>query len=188
MLDTNAVSETRKPEPNPGLMAWRNAQERARLFIKTITLGEAWLGLHRLPPNHSDYEDIKRFVANLPIAYRVLKFDLRAAAIRGELTAKANGPLPMRDSFITSNRPLARLPRRYPRRGTIRAHGLQSPQSLAVRAGRPSAGVIPRHFRPGFFFPTRGERALGGRHRLLRNTCPPRIARPQPAETQARVR
>jgi predicted nucleic acid-binding protein len=32
--------------------------------------------------------------------YRVLKFDLRAAAMWGELTAKAGGPLPLRDSFI----------------------------------------------------------------------------------------
>ena len=100
VLDSNAVSETRKPEPNPGLTAWRDAQERARLFITTITLGEAWLGLHRLPPNHSDYESIKRFITNLPMTYRVLKFDLRATAIWGELTAKASGPLPLRDSFI----------------------------------------------------------------------------------------
>jgi len=81
-------------------MAWRDAQERARLFITTITLGEAWLGLHRLPKNHPDYESIKQYIANLPMTCRVLNFDLRAAAIWGELTAKANGPLPLRDSFI----------------------------------------------------------------------------------------
>jgi predicted nucleic acid-binding protein len=99
VLDTNAVSETRKPRPNPGLMAWREAQERAYLFITTITLGEAWLGLHRLPPNHPDYAGIKQYITNLPMTYRVLNFDLRAAAIWGELTAKANA-LPLRDSFI----------------------------------------------------------------------------------------
>jgi toxin FitB len=95
VLDTNAVSETRKPTPNPGLMAWRDTQERAHLFITTITLGEAWLGLHRLPSNHPDYEGIKRYITNLPMPYR----DLRAAAIWGELTAKASA-LPLRDSFI----------------------------------------------------------------------------------------
>jgi toxin FitB len=100
VLDTNAVSETRKSRPNSEFMAWLEAQEPAHLFITTITIGEAWLGLHRLPPNHSDYEGIKRFITNLPMTYRVLKFDLRAAAIWGELTAKANGPLPLRDSFI----------------------------------------------------------------------------------------
>jgi predicted nucleic acid-binding protein len=100
VLDTNAVGETRKPRPNPGLMAWRNAQELAHLFITTVTMGEAWLGFRRLPPSHADYGSIKQFIANLPRTYRVLNFDLRAAAIWGELTAKASGPLPLRDSFI----------------------------------------------------------------------------------------
>ena len=100
VLDTNAVSETRKPRPNPGLISWRDAQDPAHLFITTISLGEVWHGFHRLPPEHGDYESIKRFATNLPRAYRVLNFDLRAAAIWGELTAKANGPLPLRDSLI----------------------------------------------------------------------------------------
>ncbi len=100
VLDTNAVSETRKTRPDSEFMAWLEAQEPAHLFITTITLGEAWLGFHRLPPNHADYESIKRFVTDLPRTYRVLNFDLRAAAIWGELTASANGPLPLRDSFI----------------------------------------------------------------------------------------
>ena len=100
VLDTNAVSETRKIRPNPEFMAWLEGQEPAHLFITTITLGEAWLGFRRLPPNHADYEGIKRFVNSLPRTYRVLNFDQRAAAIWGELTAGANGPLPLRDSFI----------------------------------------------------------------------------------------
>jgi predicted nucleic acid-binding protein len=81
VLDTNAVSETRNTGPNSEFMAWLEAPEPAHLFITTITLGEAWLSLHRLPPNHSDYESIKRFITNLPRTYRVLNFDLRAAAI-----------------------------------------------------------------------------------------------------------
>jgi toxin FitB len=100
VLDTNAVSETRKNRPNSEFMAWLETQEPAHLFITTITMGEAWLGLHRLPPNHADYQSIKRFIANLPRTYRVLDYDLRAAAIWGELTATAISPLPLRDSFI----------------------------------------------------------------------------------------
>lgn len=102
VLDTNAVSEARKTRPDLEFMAWLVAQEPAHLFITTITLGEAWLGFHRLPPNHSDYQNIKGFVTNLPIIYRVLKYDLRAAEVWGELTAKSAGPLPLRDSFIAA--------------------------------------------------------------------------------------
>jgi predicted nucleic acid-binding protein len=49
VLDTNAVSETRKSRPNPGLLGWMQAQDFARLFITTISLGEIWHGLHSLP-------------------------------------------------------------------------------------------------------------------------------------------
>ena len=102
VLDTNAISETEKPRPNPGFIAWHDAQDPAHLFITTITLAEVWNGFHSLPPTHPDYESIKRFASDLPRKYRVLNFDSRAAAIWGEPTAHATGPLPLRDSFIAA--------------------------------------------------------------------------------------
>ena len=102
VLDTNAVSETEKPRPNRGFMAWYNNQDPAHLFITTITLAEIWNGFHGLDPSHPDYNRIKAIATDLPRKYRVLNFDSRAAAIWGELTASANGPLPLRDSFIAA--------------------------------------------------------------------------------------
>jgi hypothetical protein len=100
VLDTNAVSETRKRRPDPGLLDWLYGQDPAHLFITAVTLAEVWHGFHRLPPNHADYDSVKRFATGLPAKYRVLNFDARAAAIWGELTANASTPLPLRDSFI----------------------------------------------------------------------------------------
>jgi predicted nucleic acid-binding protein len=100
VLDTNAVSELRKPRPNSNYFRWADAQDPAHLFITTISLGEVWHGFHRLPPGHADYESIKQFATTLPRTYNVLNFDQRAASIWGELTAIANAPLPLRDSFI----------------------------------------------------------------------------------------
>jgi len=102
VLDTNAVSETRKPRPNTGLLGWLYAQDPAQLFVTTITLAEVWNGFYSLPQNHADRESINRFAAELPRKYRVLNFDAQAAAIWGELTAQANGPLPLRDSLIAA--------------------------------------------------------------------------------------
>lgn len=102
MLDTNAVSEIEKPRPNGGFLDWYKNQDPAHLFITTVTLAEVWHGFHRLPPNHADYGSIKRFATDLPRKFRVLNFDARAAAIWGELTARANGPLPLRDSLIAA--------------------------------------------------------------------------------------
>jgi predicted nucleic acid-binding protein len=102
VLDTNAVSETVKPRPDPGFVSWHGAQDPAHLFITTITLAEVWNGFHNLQPEHPDYDRIKTFASNLPRKFRVLNFDSRAAAIWGEMTAHAGGPLPLRDSFIAA--------------------------------------------------------------------------------------
>jgi predicted nucleic acid-binding protein len=102
MLDTNAVSETLKPRPNSGFVAWHGAQDPAHLFITTISLAEVWNGFHSLHPGHPDYERIRIFASNLPRRFRVLNFDARAAATWGEMTAQASGPLPLRDSFIAA--------------------------------------------------------------------------------------
>jgi len=42
VLDTNAMSETEKPRPNAGLIAWHDAQDPAHLFVTTVTLAEVW--------------------------------------------------------------------------------------------------------------------------------------------------
>jgi len=84
------------------LLDWLYAQDPAHLFVTTITLAEVWHGFHGLEPSHADYDSIKRFATDLPRKYRVLNFDTRAAAIWGELTALADGPLPLRDSFIAA--------------------------------------------------------------------------------------
>jgi predicted nucleic acid-binding protein len=97
VLDTNAVSETEKPRPNPGFMAWHDSQAPAHLFITAVTLTEVWHGFHCLEPSHPDYERIERFATDLPRKHRVLNFDTRAAAIWGEMTAQARGPLPLRE-------------------------------------------------------------------------------------------
>lgn len=129
VLDTKAVSETEKPRPNPGYVAWRDSQDRAHLFITTNTLAEVWQGFHSLEPNHPDYVRIKAIATDLPRTYRVLNFDTRAAAIWGKLTAKVN-PLPLRDSFIEPSPAHGAV-------GSLRAtlaHFIAWAKPLAVRA------------------------------------------------------
>jgi toxin FitB len=102
VLDTNLVSEIRKPRPDQGVIEWHTSQDAAHLFITTITLAEAWQGFHSLRPNHPDHGRIKAFVTDLPRQYRVLNFDARAAAIWSRIAAQATGPLPLRDSLIVA--------------------------------------------------------------------------------------
>ncbi len=45
LLDTNVVSESRKPKPHGGVMAWLGAQDTNALFISAMTIGELQRGV-----------------------------------------------------------------------------------------------------------------------------------------------
>ena len=45
LIDTNVVSESRKPKPHGGVMAWLDAQESNALFISAMTIGELQRGV-----------------------------------------------------------------------------------------------------------------------------------------------
>jgi toxin FitB len=49
VLDTNVVSEAMKPEPNPSVLAWLNAQVAETLFLSSVTLAELLFGIASLP-------------------------------------------------------------------------------------------------------------------------------------------
>ena len=48
LLDTNIVSETSKPNPDPHCVAWLEAR-RGQCILSTITLAEMRYGIERLP-------------------------------------------------------------------------------------------------------------------------------------------
>jgi predicted nucleic acid-binding protein len=50
LLDTNAVSEWVKPQPNPGLIHWMEAADEDRIFISVASLAELHYGVQRLAP------------------------------------------------------------------------------------------------------------------------------------------
>ena len=45
LLDTNIVSESRRPKPHGGVMAWLAAQEAATLYVSALTIGELQRGI-----------------------------------------------------------------------------------------------------------------------------------------------
>jgi toxin FitB len=49
VLDTNVLSETLRPIPDPQVMAWLAAQPRAALFTTAVTEAEILYGLGLLP-------------------------------------------------------------------------------------------------------------------------------------------
>jgi len=45
LLDTNVVSELRKPRPHGAVLAWLNSVDDANLHLATVTLGEIQAGI-----------------------------------------------------------------------------------------------------------------------------------------------
>ena len=48
LLDTNVLSDLRKPRPNAALVQWFTEQEADRLFVSVVTTGEIRQGIEQL--------------------------------------------------------------------------------------------------------------------------------------------
>ena len=76
LLDTNVVSETRKPRPHGAVMQWLSGLEEDRLFLSAVTMGELQAGIERT--RHQDpskANEIERWADQLATSYQVLPMD-----------------------------------------------------------------------------------------------------------------
>lgn len=89
LLDTNVVSETVKPRPEPRLVEWFAGQLAPDLYISAVTLGELVHGARRLPDGRRrrSYESWIQRELLRDFEGRVLPFDAEAATIWGDLLA-----------------------------------------------------------------------------------------------------
>lgn len=81
ILDTCVLSEPLKPEPDPRVIDWLNAQEPATLFITSVNLAELLAGVETMPQNKQREglaQDLTSQVSAL-FENRVLNIDTRAA-------------------------------------------------------------------------------------------------------------
>ncbi len=76
LLDTNIVSELRKPRPHGGVVAWVSSQEAAQLFLSAVTLGELQAGIERIRrQDPAKASDIEAWADQLEDSYQVLPMD-----------------------------------------------------------------------------------------------------------------
>jgi len=47
LLDTNVISELRKPRPHGAVLAWLEAVDNAHLHLASVSLGEIQAGIER---------------------------------------------------------------------------------------------------------------------------------------------
>lgn len=103
LLDTNVLSELRRPEPNRGVMRWYDATADTDMHLSVMTVGEFRKGLARL--RRKDRERaaalalwLDRLLA--PYESRVLPITPEIANVWGELNDPE--PVPVIDAFIAA--------------------------------------------------------------------------------------
>jgi hypothetical protein len=91
ILDTNVVSEPRRPAPDPKVRDWFAAQDPERLYLTTTVIGELAVGIERMPPGRrrADFQGWLDVLIIEDFASRILTFDVEAALIYGKLVAEA---------------------------------------------------------------------------------------------------
>ena len=76
LLDTNVVSELRKPRPHGGVVAWANDQQDEQLFLSAVTLGELQAGIERTRrQDPAKASEIELWADPLAASYQILPMD-----------------------------------------------------------------------------------------------------------------
>lgn len=105
LVDTNVLSESAKPKPDAGVMAWLRENER-EIYVSTITIGELRRGIERLPESGRKTK-LRHWLQSLCdcMQGRVLSFSTSSAHVWGQLKAKwdaAGLVVPTLDSQIAA--------------------------------------------------------------------------------------
>ena len=78
LLDTNVVSELRKPKPHGGVITWITRLRDDQLYLSAVTMGELQAGIERTRrQNAAKAREIEAWVGQLEETYQVLPMDAR---------------------------------------------------------------------------------------------------------------
>ena len=76
LLDTNVVSELRKPKPHGGVMAWLESVDDTKLYLSAVTLGEIQAGVEITREQDADKAaEIEAWLDLVAASYNVLPMD-----------------------------------------------------------------------------------------------------------------
>jgi toxin FitB len=76
LLDTNVVSELRRPRPHGAVVAWLRAVPDDRLFLSAVTIGEIQAGIERTRRgDRAKAADIERWLDRVTNLYNVIAMD-----------------------------------------------------------------------------------------------------------------
>jgi len=103
LLDTNVLSETRKKQADPKVIAFLTNTDPSTLFISVLTLGELRKGVaQKQRTDPSAAQSIAAWVDGLEFGFadRILGIDAPTARLWGELSAER--PRPVIDTLLAA--------------------------------------------------------------------------------------
>ena len=107
LLDTNVVSDLRKPRPNRGLATWIASADEQSLFLSVLTIGELRTGITMLADDKKRAALETWLVSSLIGRFegRILPLDIDVAQQWGRIEGSArlgSGKLPVVDSQLAA--------------------------------------------------------------------------------------
>jgi toxin FitB len=104
LLDTNVVSELRKRDPDPNVLAWYATVTSAELFVSVMTIGEIRLGIERLRRNDESQADLlEQWLRGLQVTYRDHLIDVDADVAEEWGRLNVPDPLPVIDGLLAAS-------------------------------------------------------------------------------------
>ena len=112
LLDTNLLSETRKPKPDPGVIAFLRSAESSSVFISVLTLGELRKGVAAKKfkdPNPAAARNLAAWVDGLEFSFadRILGIGAATARLWGDWSGQR--PRPVVDTLLAATAVLHEL-------------------------------------------------------------------------------
>lgn len=91
ILDTNVISEPKRPTPSSKVVDWFAAQNPQDLFITAMVVAELSMGIERMAPGQRkrDMQDWRDRLIDQGFSGRILLMDTEAALIYGQIVAAA---------------------------------------------------------------------------------------------------
>lgn len=103
LLDTNVVSELRKPRPDPGVARWFDAAEARELHLSVLVVGEIAQGIERLrlrEPMRAGHLDTWLEGLQSRFADRIAPITTEVCLMWGRINAVS--PLPVVDGLLAA--------------------------------------------------------------------------------------
>ena len=109
LLDTNVVSELRRPRPHEGVLKWVEEAPADRLFLSAVTVGEIQAGIEGMRERDAaKTAELEAWLGQVVAGYGVLPMD--ATAFREWARLKHRMPdAPIEDAMIAATARVHRL-------------------------------------------------------------------------------